>query len=242
MKNIFDNTQGAMFMRRLKGFLRRKAGVHYRRSYAQCGEDVIARTVFDILGIAHPNCLDIGAHHPHFLSNTYLFYRDGSKGINVEPDPELYAKFLDARPRDLNLNLGVGEQPGQLDLFLISSRTLNTFSESEAKRYESQGYKIVGRQLVPIMTINQIIDAHLGKAPDFLSVDVEGMDYEILASLDFDQYRPILICVETITFSQTGEGVKRTEIDDLLAKHGYLRFADTYINSLFVDGKRWRRS
>lgn len=241
MKNFFDKAQGAMFMHRLKGFLRRKAGVHYRRSYAQCGEDVIARTVFDILGIAHPSYLDIGAHHPHFLSNTYLFYRDGSKGINVEPDPELHARFLDARPRDLNLNVGVGEQAGQLDLFLISSRTLNTFSESEAKRYESQGYKIVGRQPVPIMTINQIIDAQLGKAPDFLSVDVEGMDYEILASLDFDRYRPTLICVETITFSKTGEGVKRTEIDEFLAKNGYLRFADTYINSLFVDRKRWLR-
>lgn len=242
MKNIFDKAQSAMFMRRLKGFLRRKAGVHYRRSYAQCGEDVIARTVFDILGIAHPNYLDIGAHHPHFLSNTYLFYRDGSKGINVEPDPELYARFLDARPRDQNLNVGVGEQPGHLDLFLISSRTLNTFSESEAKRYESQGYKVVGRQSVPIMTINQIIDTHLGKAPDFLSVDVEGVDYEILASLDFDRYRPTLICVETITFSQTGDGVKRVEIDELLAKQGYFRFADTYINSLFVDRKKWLRS
>ncbi len=241
MKKLFDPVQRAMFLRRLTNFLRRKAGIHYRRSYSQCGEDVIARTLFDMLGIAHPNYLDIGAHHPHFLSNTYLFYREGSRGINVEPDPELYARFLSSRPRDLNLNVGVGESPGHLDLYVMSSRTLNTLSENEAHLYESQGYKIVGKHSVEITTINKIIDQHLGGAPDFLSVDVEGLDYMILAALDFERYRPVLICVETITFSSVGVGQKRTEIDELLTQRGYMRFADTYINTLYVDREKWTK-
>jgi hypothetical protein len=122
-KNIFDSAKRAMFIRRIAGFLRHKVGLHYRRTYSQCGEDVIATTVFDMLGIAHPNYLDIGAHHPHFLSNTYLFYRDGSSGVNVEPDPQLHDKFISTRPRDMNLNIGVRPRPGQLDLYIMSPRT-----------------------------------------------------------------------------------------------------------------------
>lgn len=239
MKKLFDPAQRAMFIRRLTNVLRRKAGIHYRRSYSQCGEDVIARTLFDILKIAHPSYLDIGAHHPHFLSNTYLFYREGSRGINVEPDPKLYARFLSSRPHDLNLNVGVGEMEGCLDLYVMSSRTLNTLSESEAHLYELQGYKIIDRQSVEVTTVNKILDKYFNGAPDFLSVDVEGLDYEILVSLDFERYRPILICVETIIFSSGGEGKKRTEIDELLTQRGYMRFADTYINTLYVDREKW---
>ena len=241
MKKLFDAAQREMFLRRLKNLLRRKAGIHYRRSYSQCGEDVIARTLFDILGIANPTYLDIGAHHPHFLSNTYHFYREGSHGVNVEPDPELYEKFLRSRSRDLNLNVGVGESTGHLDLYVMSSRTLNTLSEKEAHLYESQGYKIVGKRSVEVTTINKIIDQHFSQAPDFLSVDVEGLDLEILASLDLERHRPILICVETIIFSSAGEGQKRTEIDELLTQRGYMRFADTYINTLFVDREKWTK-
>jgi len=239
MKKVFDPTWRAMFKRRLKNALRRKAGVHYRRSYAQCGEDVIARTLFDILGVAQPSYMDIGAHHPHFLSNTFLFYQEGSRGINVEPDPELHAKIADARPRDINLNVGVGKEPGHLDLYIMSSRTLNTLSESEAQMYESQGYKIEDKRRVEIMTINRIIEQHLGCAPNFLSVDVEGLDFEILTALDFERFRPLLICVETISFSSTGHGEKRTEIDDFLTGLGYMRFADTFINTLYVDREKW---
>jgi FkbM family methyltransferase len=224
---------------RIKSLVRRKTGLHYRRSFSQCGEDVIARTIFDILGVACPTYLDIGAHHPSFMSNTYLFYREGSRGISVEPDPDLYVKFLEIRGRDLNLNVAVGPMLGNIDLYIMSPRTLNTLSEKEARNYESQGYAIVGKHSVPVVTINQILDEHFHRAPDFLSVDVEGLDFEILSTLDFERYRPVVICIETILFNTVGEGVKRTEIDDLLSGLGYMRFADTYINSLYVDKEKW---
>jgi hypothetical protein len=43
-------------------------------SYSQSGEDLIVRVYFDILGITNPTYIDIGAHHPYFISNTALFY------------------------------------------------------------------------------------------------------------------------------------------------------------------------
>jgi FkbM family methyltransferase len=239
MKKLLDVRNRGMLMKRAVDLLRRKAGIDYRKSYAQCGEDVIARTVFDMLKIARPTYLDVGAHHPTFLSNTFLFYEQGSRGVTVEPDPELHSRFLDKRPGDTNLNIGIGPQPGGFELFIMSTRTLNTLSEEEARLYVSQGYRIEKRHRVEVATINDVMTEHFDGAPDFLSVDVEGLDYEILASLDFSRFRPKLICVETIVFSSTGKGEKRTEIDTLLGKLGYVRFADTYINTLYVDEQSW---
>ena len=239
MKSLFDARRRGMLFKRATDLLRRKAGIDYRKSYAQCGEDVIVRTVFDMLGIASPSYLDIGAHHPTFLSNTYLFYEQGCQGVTIEPDPELHARFLDKRPRDVNLNIGVGPEPGSFELFIMSTRTLNTLSEPEANMYVSQGYRIDARHRVEVNTIGAVIDAHFKATPDFLSVDVEGLDYEILQSLDPMRHRPSVICVETIVFSSTGKGEKRSEIDDLLLGRGYIRFADTYINTIYVDEQSW---
>jgi hypothetical protein len=58
-----------------------------RTSYSQCGEDLIVRCVFDFMKIPSPTYLDIGAHHPQHLSNTFLFYQQGAHGVNIEPDP-----------------------------------------------------------------------------------------------------------------------------------------------------------
>lgn len=240
MNNIFLNKiYRDKLIVRVKNLFRRVGGHHYRRSYSQCGEDVIARTVFDMLGIPCPSYLDIGAHHPTYLNNTYIFYRAGSRGINVEPDPRLFAKFKNRRAKDLNLNVGVGKEAGVLDLYILSTRTLNTFSLEEAKGYEAHGFKIVDKVSVPVITINELLDAYITKTPDFLSVDVEGLDYSILSTLNFRLYRPALICVETIIFSNTGIGVKRDDIAYLLEKNGYVKFADTYINTLYVDAGRW---
>src|ERR1035438_1460830 len=76
-----------------------------KTSYSQCGEDLIIRYVFDVLKIPCPVYLDIGAHHPRFLSNTFLFYQQGAHGINIEPDPTLFAAFPKQRNRDTNLNI-----------------------------------------------------------------------------------------------------------------------------------------
>lgn len=239
MNLIVDKVSRDKLIIRLKSFFRKFVGVYHRRSYSQCGEDVIARTVFDMLGIPFPSYLDIGAHHPYYLNNTYIFYRAGSRGINVEPDPNLFSKFQIGRSKDLNFNVGVGDQDGVLDLYVMSTKTLNTFSLEEALGYEKFGFKIVDKVAVPIITINELIGGYLKKAPDFLSIDVEGLDYSILSSLDFGLYRPLLICVETIVFSNTGSGVKRIEIESLLENNGYVKFADTYINSIYVDADRW---
>lgn len=97
------------------------------------------RFVFDTLKVARPSYLDIGAHDPTYLNNTYTLYEQGSTGVNIEPDPDLFARFGVRRPRDINLNIGVGERSGELEFFIMSARTLSTFSAEEARAMAAPG-------------------------------------------------------------------------------------------------------
>ena len=154
-------------------------------SYAQCGEDLIVDYVLAVLDVGKVSYLDIGAHHPRYLSNTYYFYRQGGRGVCVEPDPNLLRAFKQIRPRDVCLPVGIGDLPGTADLFLMTTPTLNTFSRVEAERYQSYGTERIERVIpAEIKTVNQVLDEYFEVPPDFVSIDVEGMDLSILKSFD----------------------------------------------------------
>ncbi len=223
---------------RLASALRSSRSSALKISFAQSGEDLLARQILLSLGIPQPRYLDIGAHHPFELSNTALFHLLGSHGINIEPDPVLFEAFTRHRPHDLNLNVGVGPVPGEMTFFRMANPTLNTFSAEEAHRVATEeGIPIVAQLPVRIETPDAIL-ARAGYVPDFVSVDTEGHDLTILQSFDFDRYRPALICVESLTFSTRGQGRKLPEIATFLESVGYRSHADTHLNTLFVDERR----
>lgn len=224
------------FIYRLAEKLRRASSAG-KISYSQCGEDLIVRYVFDFLKIPTPTYLDIGAHHPTFLSNTYLFYQQGSSGLNIEPDPKLFEPFPKQRSRDTNLNIGISDQEGDLPFYVMSAPTLNTFSEVDARSAVAQGrIKIEKIFPVKVRPINAVLQEFLPDVPlDFLSIDVEGLDFAILNSMDFARWRPKVICAETITYSETNQGKKIPQISGLLHEEGYRAYADTHINTIFVD-------
>jgi len=226
---------------RLLDKLGARPAIEGRQSYAQCGEDLIVRFIFDSLRIPAPSYLDIGAHHPYRLNNTYLFYQAGGRGVNIEPDPELLAGFVDTRPRDINLNIGIGAHEGVLDFFVMSVSTLNTFSAAEAQALAEDGKVRIERvRKVQVRSVNDVLAEQFRQSPpDFVSIDVEGGDLEILRSWDFSRWRPKVFCVETITYSDLRNGRKIPEIAELLQDRGYFAFADTYVNTIFVDRQAW---
>jgi hypothetical protein len=125
----------------------------------------------------------------------------------------------------------------------MSTATLSTFSQEEVQKYVSET-KHTLQEIIPIQveTINQIVNQYAGGCfPELLSLDVEGLDLAILQSIDYQKSYPIVICVETISFSETGEGEKNHQICDFLTSQGYLIYADTYINTIFVKEDIWKR-
>ena len=187
-----------------------------------------------------PRYIDIGAHHPYRFSNTAIFYNRGCKGINIEPDPELFKEFTKERVRDVNLNIGIGDTEGDLSFYKLSASALNTFVKDEANRLcEKFGYSIKEVLPIPVKKLDSVLSAYFnGKFPDFLTIDVEGGDEVILSGISEDN-GPIVICAETISFEENGSGVKNKEVITLLESKGYMLYADTYINSIFVKSDRW---
>ena len=212
-----------------------------RMSYAQCGEDLLIQYVFHAMGMRNISYLDIGAHHPTYLSNTYYFYLKGSKGVCVEPDAALLKPFAKERPGDRLLNIGIAPEDGVAEFYVMSTPTLNTFSKAEAERFVSYGNQKIERvERVRLRNINEVMAEQFGRAPDLLSLDVEGLDLPILQSLDFSRYAPDVCCVETLSYTEDRSERKLTEIIDLMLAHDYFVYADTYVNSIFVRRPAWR--
>jgi FkbM family methyltransferase len=230
-------------LRNLIGDFRRRGAPapEYKMSYAASGEDMIADFVFRGLNIQSPTYLDVGAHHPTYLSNTYFFYQKGSRGVCVEPDPTLFPAIASARAGDVCLNVGVGVgAEDEADFYVMTTRTLNTFSREEAERYQSYGNQRIEEVIrMPLVPINEIIGRRFAACPNFVSLDVEGLDLDIIRSFDFDRFRPEVFCVETITYTEDKTETKITEIIDHMISKGYFPYGDTYVNTIFVAREAW---
>lgn len=191
-------------------------------TYSQNGEDLVLLNLFQLLGVAHPNYLDIGAHHPTRISNTALLYSLGCRGVNVEINNHLMNDFQVMRPADVNVNCAVAHEAGTVDYIMFDNFSgRNTCSQAVAeayiRKYGAQVAQVVNG--VRAMTINQIVDTYCnGVFPAFLNIDVEGLDYDILLSADFSKNRPVIICAE----SQTDVQVDR--MSEMLEGKGYLTF------------------
>ena len=106
-------------------------------TYAQQGEDVALWQILrNVLGIEHPTYMDIGAHHPVFNNNTYLFYGRGARGVLVEPNPAQHRVLEQLRPRDVLVRAGIGvTAQAEADFYIIGGSPdgqLNTFSRELA--------------------------------------------------------------------------------------------------------------
>jgi len=140
------------------------------------------------------------------------------------------------------LNLGIATNEGELELYLMSSPTLNTFSKESVNIFIDEGYSVIGTQKIKVSTLNKIIDDYLGGCfPNFISLDTEGSELNILKSIDYEKSYPQVICVETISFSEKGRGVKDIKIIEFLTDKVYMVFANTYINTIFVRKIDWIR-
>ncbi len=215
---------------------------HSKISYSQNGEDLIIKDLFSHLGICQPSYLDIGANEPFLISNTYLFYSKGSKGVCIEPNLYLYKKFIRQRERDTCINAGIAfDEKTEADFYQFPKEAngLGTFSKQEAVFWETTGNEKVGKYKVeaiiktPLVSINDIMEKYFKQHPNFISLDVEGLDLEILQTIDFIKYKPEVFCVETLGYSNDNKETKNKTLINLLESKGYFVYADTYINTIF---------
>ncbi len=204
-------------------------------TYAQHGEDLILMNLFKILEIDQPAYLDIGAHHPFNISNTALLYARGSSGVNVEANPNLIDAFRKLRPRDTNVNVGISLAEGELDFYCIDDFSgRNTFDPKAAQDFVAMNpeFKIRSVLKIPTMTLNAIVDKYCnGIFPDFLSIDIEGLDLPVLKDVDFSTSHPKVICVEVVSGANTDIS---DELKQVLKQKDYSLYVKTIGNGIFI--------
>jgi FkbM family methyltransferase len=163
-------------------------------SYAQNHEDVLLNRLYpeDRAGFY----IDVGACHPVFHSVTKLFYERGWHGINIEPIPKLFAMLADDRTRDINLHLGLSNREGTFRFYECPTEVgSSTFSEEEAAVLRQRGHQLV-EHLIPVTTLARVCEQTAGRTIDFLKIDVEGHEREVLEGGDWSRFRPRVVLVE----------------------------------------------
>jgi len=202
-------------------------------SYSQEGEDIILQRIFGYKNEGF--YIDVGAHHPFRFSNTYLFYLKGWRGINIDATPGSMKLFNKFRIRDINLEVGIGEKEDVLNYYIFNEPALNTFDENLAKKRDGQnGYYIVKKLPVKVYPLSKILEEYLPeeKTIDFLTIDVEGKDFEVLKSNNWYKYRPNVVLVEIL--SSSIEEILKNIIYLFMKENGYYLFAKTFNTCFFI--------
>jgi FkbM family methyltransferase len=224
----------------LVGFLRhvRTGGlftVDARISFSQEGEDL---TLQRIVGDKHDGFfVDVGAHHPTRFSNTHLLYQRGWTGINIDATPGSMAVFRKKRRRDINLEVAIAREPGVVVLHLFDDPALNSASEELSYRRERESeYRIVGTVEVPARPLREVLDEHLPRSVteiDLLTIDVEGHDFDVLASNDWTRFRPRVLLLERLNSSV--EEVVGSREAQFLQSFGYVLHSKLVNSIIFVS-------
>ncbi len=198
----------------------------YKRGFSLFAEDAIVKGISDRYHININHYIDIGANHPYGGNASFLFYLNGATGCLVEPNKqhiELLKKF---RPNDKVINKGVSnkENDGKKSTYYMVKDidTINTFSEVAVKRYRDKGLQIEEKSL-EMISLDSLIEDY-GKKINYISIDVEGLEFEILKDFDFKRYD-----IEIFNIEKSDVRCK-----NLLLSSGYEKAGETPSNWIFV--------
>jgi hypothetical protein len=189
-------------------------------SHSQFGEDMVLRFLSN--DIKNGFYVDIGAHHPVYLSNTYHFYCKGWKGINIDAAPGSMELFHILRPKDTNLEACLSpDKDVELEFFIFEQAAYNTFDKAMADKALFLGAKLIEKRPLRTTTLKYLLDLYLPTETkiDLMTIDVEGMDEAILFSNNWEVYKPKFVVFEK-------HNISIQELDTLplvkhLAEYGY---------------------
>lgn len=201
--------------------------------YSQEGEDLALMRIFNAKRDGF--YVDVGAHHPIRFSNTFLLYRMGWRGINIDATPNSMDEFRRVRPRDINVESLVSSSEKEQTFFLLSEPALNTGVSNLAHQRsgENQRYQIVNTVDLKPRALASILDEYLPPSQkiDVLNVDVEGLDFDVLQSNNWDRYRPAVILAELLPATEATTEDDQQEIAQYLHAKGY-RIMSRFFNTV----------
>ena len=172
--------------------------------------------------------IDVGCNHPVYNNNTYLLSKKGWKGINIDIDKKSIQLFNLFRKKDLNLNLAASSKKTELEYICFHEKSpINMIKTSQNQNLHSSE-KIKN---IPSDTLNSIIEKspYKDKKIDFVSIDVEGYELEVIKGFDLKKYKPSIIVIEFLDTNLKKveiknfnlENIIKSEIYELMIKNDY---------------------
>jgi FkbM family methyltransferase len=228
-----------LFRRFVRPLLVERCGYGFRRTYSHDAEDRLATTFFakqraaDFCGVY----VDVGANHPVLSSTTYLLWRLGWRGVLVEPDPVMARALRRVRRGDIVMEAALAGSTGEREFLSYPIGEYNGFADLKPPPKRLQLEAVAGLPKASRVTTKTLAHAcqrasDVFGSVDFLSIDCEGAEEEILGSNDWSRFRPLLIAVESLGMVP-GE-VLHSTLDALLGRVGYQLVAKTFLTSLYA--------
>lgn len=218
------------FFERIKRKLWKVFFKNARLSYSQGGEDLILNTIFNKTQKGF--YVDIGANNPHIQSNTHFFYMKGWHGINIDALPGSMKIFNRKRNRDINIEAAISNKNDELTYYMFKKSFYNTFNKHEIEKLKKIT-EFVGEKIVRPLTLASILDDFCPGNIDFLTVDVEGYDLEVLESNNWKKYRPKIIVTEF--FSSDLKMLEQNKIFQFLNNKGYRFLCNSLTNAFYIE-------
>lgn len=209
--------------------------------YANCAEDTIIKYILDLYcnkTFLEYTYIDVGVNNPTLYDNTFLFYEMGGKGVLIEPNPNMCKVANEKRPRDTVICAGVSfdetVSSAPFYLFEDSFAGWSGFDEKRVEMAKKVNVNLADKFEQKLIPMNEIFEQYFPEDPPVLvSIDVEGLEIEILNTINFDKYRPVIYCIES---DQTNfEAYSAHPVIDIMNQNGYLYMANTSINMIFLE-------
>ena len=170
------------------------------KSFSQEGEDLILSRIFDKVDKGF--YVDVGAYHPIRFSNTYLFYKKGWHGINIDAMPNSMKLFNRIRKKDINLEIPISDEEVFLEYHIFNEQAMNTFSKAIAneRNKSTSKFRVIKVIKIKPSKLSDIFDKYIDKNQkiDFMNIDVEGFELKVLKSNNWEKYLPKVILVEIL--------------------------------------------
>lgn len=182
------------------------------------------------------NYVDLGCFHPTRSNNTFQLFKKGWKGLNIDLNPLTIDLFNYARPQDINVCAAVSNKKIKKKLYFLGDLDSKNTLDLNHKNWLSKHFRIDKKDFklknIKTTTLNQILKNNNFFKIDFLNVDIEGHELEVLKSFDFKKFEVNIICIELLNFNEVSK-IRKKQIELILKKNRFKLVDKSEINYIF---------
>ena len=208
----------------------------YLNGGSQFNEDIYLNSFFkkDYKG----KFVDLGCFHPTRDNNTYRFYKKNWRGINIDLNPITIELFDFFRSKDININCAISDKRTLKKMYFVDNLSpLNTLDQNHLKflkknfLFKKKDFK---EKKIKTENFNNILKKHNFYKVDFLNIDLEGLEYEVIKSINFKKFKINLICIEILDHNKISKN-KSKKIRQILKKNNFKCLKKIGVNSIFKN-------